>query len=671
MQNLMYGIWKNDIGKRKAIWEDVMKETLNFFERMTELGYEDRIGQQDMSYDIIESIRDNQDIIVEASVGIGKSYAYLIPLMYYYKITKKPFIVSTSTITLQEQIEKDIAKLSKLLEIPIDITIAKGKNNYLCKERLFNIGDKSIKEKFNNLKENEYLNDRANLHDMSEKIWNKININECKFQKCSSYYTCNFIKKREKMQDSKGAIICNHDLLLENQKRKVNEQKMLLAPTEIIVLDEAHNLEIKARNSYKKILSFSNVNSIINRSYRLLSKVGYPISSRSMSELNKNIKDFFDIVKQQAERQIDILIKKNIILNKEDMETCDLEFTKSILDISKTIYENLERFSSSVQLYDRRNDEDSVADSLLEIIDFYKEISKGKDSSVVFWIEKNKKNYLLASCPKNIDERLKTILFNDKETVKVLTSATLNTSIDKNEYYDYFMKSIGLNKNQKLFISEPKESPFDIENNTLLYYSNDIAHPQKEHSKYIEDITNRIIDLISITEGKTLILFTAKADMKIVYEKLKNNNLPYKLIIQNEGSSQIKTKEDFKEDINSVLLSTGTFWEGIDIQGKSLSSVIIVRLPFPILDPVIKYKSSLVKDSMSVYLPEMIIKLKQGIGRLIRCGTDKGVIAILDSRIGDSSKSLYKNQVFECIKSVNKTTDLECVKKFVKEKGII
>lgn len=263
------------------------------------------------------------------------------------------------------------------------------------------------------------------------------------------------------------------------------------------------------------------------------------------------------------------------------------------------------------------------------------------------------------------------ILFNDKETVKILTSATLNTSIDKNEYYDYFMKTIGLSKRQKVFISEPKESPFDIENNTLLYYSNDIAHPQKEHNKYIEDITNRIVDLISITEGKTLILFTAKADMKIVYDKLKNKKLPYKLIIQNEGSSQIKTKEDFKEDINSVLLSTGTFWEGIDIQGNSLSSVIIVRLPFPILDPVIKYKSSLVKDPMSVYLPEMIIKLKQGVGRLIRCNTDKGIIAILDSRIGGSSKSSYKEQVFDCIKSVNKTTDLECVKKFVKEKEII
>lgn len=337
MQELIYGIWRNDKAKRKAIWEDIMKETLDFFEKMKELGYEDRIGQQDMSYDIIESIIDDQNIIVEASVGIGKSYAYLIPLMYYYKITKKPFIVSTSTITLQEQIEKDIIKLSKLLEIPIKVTIAKGKNNYLCKERLFNIRDKSIREKFNNLKENLHLNDRANLHDMPETIWNKININECKFQKCSSYYTCNFIKKREEMQESNGAIICNHDLLLENQKRKLNEQKLLLAPVEIIVLDEAHNLEIKERNSYKNILLFSNVNSIVNKSYRLLSKVGYPISSRDISELNNNIKDFFDAIKQQAEKQIEKLIKKNIILNKEDMETCDIQFTEHILNISRTI----------------------------------------------------------------------------------------------------------------------------------------------------------------------------------------------------------------------------------------------------------------------------------------------------------------------------------------------
>ena len=671
MQELKYGIWKNDINKRNKIWEDVMKDTLSFFEKMTELGYEDRIGQQDMSYDIIESIRDNQDIIVEASVGIGKSYAYLIPLMYYYKIVRRPFIISTSTITLQEQIEKDISKLSDILKIPIDITIAKGKNNYLCREKLFNLKDKTIKEKFKNVKENEYLNDRANLQDLSENDWSKINISECKFSKCSFYHTCYFTKKREEMLKARGAIVCNHDLLLENQKRKLNEQKLLLASADIIVIDEAHNLEIKARNSYKRTLSFSNVKSVVNKSYTLLNKVDYPISYRNVTEIYNKVEEFWNILKHQAKNQIDKLIKEKTILNREDMEKCNIEFNEGILDISKTIYENLERLSGPVQLYDRRNSEDSVTDILLEIVDFYRELSNGNDSSLIFWLEKNKQNYNIASCPKNINERLRNILSNDRETRKIYTSATLNTNINQNDYYDYFRESVGLNYNSKVFISEPKDSPFDLENNTLLYYSNDIAHPQKEHLKYIEDITNRIEDLINITEGKTLILFTAKSDMKIVYDKLKSRNLPYKLIIQNEGASQLKTKEVFKEDINSVLLSTGTFWEGIDIRGKSLSSVIIVRLPFPILDPVIEYKGNSVGDPMSVFLPEMIIKLKQGIGRLIRCDTDKGIIAILDSRIGENSKSLYKSQVFECIKSGIKTTDLNCVKEFVKEKEII
>ena len=473
------------------------------------------------------------------------------------------------------------------------------------------------------------------------------------------------------MQTSRGAIICNHDLLLENQKRKMDEKNLLLAPAEIIVLDEAHNLELKARNSYRKALESFTVNSIIDKSYRLLSKVGYPISNEEISKLKDNIKKFFDIINKQAENQINILIKKNIILNKEDMESCEITYTKELLNLSKILYRKMNRFSSVVQLYDKKNDEDSVADSLLEVIDFYKELAKGKSSSYVYWIEKNKKNYLIAGCPKNINERLKSILFDDKETVKVLTSATLNTSEVESGYYDYFMKSVGLTNNSNLFISKPKETPFDLENNTLLYYSNDIERPNNQHNKYIEDITNRIIDLISITEGKTLILFTAKSDMKIVYDKLKNKKLPYRLIIQSDGSSQIKTKQEFKDDENSVLLSTGTFWEGIDIKGKSLSSVIIVRLPFPILDPVIQYKSSLAEDHMSVYLPEMIIKLKQGIGRLIRCDSDKGIIAILDSRIGDSSNSKYKKQVFDSIKSVNKTSNLENVKKFVKDKEIV
>ena len=300
-----------------------------------------------------------------------------------------------------------------------------------------------------------------------------------------------------------------------------------------------------------------------------------------------------------------------------------------------------------------------------------KELSKGIKSDLLFWIEKCNRNYIIVNCPKNIDEKTKNILFDDFSSIKILTSATLNTDFEEKNFYKYFMKSVGLHKGENLFITPPIESEFDLKNNTLLYYSNDIAHPQKNHSKYIEDITKRIIDLVKITEGKSLILFTAKSDMRQVYNNLIKEKLPYKILIQKDGASQIKTKEEFSQDTNSILLSTGTFWEGIDIKGKSLSSVIIVRLPFPISNPVIEYKTSLSNNILDVCLPEMLIKLKQGIGRLIRCNTDTGIISILDSRIGDLSKASYKDIVFNSIKSKIKTNDLDTVKKFVKEKGIV
>lgn len=671
MINPYYGIWKDRYAERVSLWEDIMKSTLEFFDKMKQLGYEDREGQQSMCCDIIECIRDNQDIIVEASVGIGKSYAYLIPLMYYHKITKRTFIISTSTITLQEQIEKDILELSKKLNIPIIVTIAKGKNNYLCQERLFHSKDKHIKNKFKNLNEKFFLNDRAQVQDINDYIWNKINVEDCKFNKCSYFWDCYFISKRDKMKETKGAVICNHDLLLANQRRKMNELNLLLSASEVIVLDEAHNLEDKARNSYKKSFSQLFLKNIVERAYKLISKRAYNIDYSEYENMESGIVKLFKEIERQAKVESNKLIQNNVIISISDMGDCNIIYTKNLISISKILYKCLKGISASVQLYDKDKNEDSIADNFLEVINFFKELARGKESLDLFWIERNKMTYSIASCPKNIGKKIKEILFNDKDTVKVLTSATLGTMINKGDYYKYFMKSVGLIENDKLFLSDPKESHFDIENNTLLYYSNDITHYKTDYKKYIEDITNRIVDLISITQGKCLILFTAKSDMKRVYNNLITRNLPYKIIVQKDGSSQIKIKEEFSEDINSVLLSTGTFWEGIDIKGEALSMVIIVRLPFPIGDPVVEYKKSLVKDPMDIYLPEMIIRLKQGVGRLIRCDTDKGVIALLDSRVGDLSRARYKQQVFDSIKTVNRTNNLEDVKTFVIDKGIV
>ena len=162
-------------------------------------------------------------------------------------------------------------------------------------------------------------------------------------------------------------------------------------------------------------------------------------------------------------------------------------------------------------------------------------------------------------------------------------------------------------------------------------------HPTREHEAFIEKGVERLLEILSISNGRALVLFTAKTDMEEVYSILSEKNLPYKILMQQPGSSQDKVLNEFKEDTNSVLLGTGAYWEGISIEGKSLSNVIIFRLPFPVPDPIIEYKCSVAKDAlMDVRVPEMIIKLKQGIGRLIRNFTDTGIVCIIDRRRGMS-----------------------------------
>lgn len=153
--------------------------------------------------------------------------------------------------------------------------------------------------------------------------------------------------------------------------------------------------------------------------------------------------------------------------------------------------------------------------------------------------------------------------------------------------------------------------------------------------------------------------------MEYVYKKLSNMHLPYKIIMQGSGSSQEYLLDKFRNDTNSVLLGTGTFWEGINIEGESLSQVIIFKLPFPVPDPIIDYKMSLVDDPISeVAVPEMIIMLKQGAGRLIRCAADKGIVSILDPRVSMESKAQYKDKALEALPERNRTESISELQEF-------
>jgi len=660
-------IYKSITKLPKKQLETLYNNIDEYFEGCDKLGLELREGQYNMALSVYEAIESLEHLVIEAGVGIGKSYAYLIPLMYYYELTGKSFIISTSTIALQEQLEKDIEILSNQLNIPIDVVIAKGMSNFMCINRLEEYINANEKNKKILEKVSEDRQDRKDNPTIKDIEWNNINVKKCSYSKCQNCHNCEFYKRREQMKYTKGAIICNHDLLIEDLSRANSLGKALFQKVDFIVCDEAHNIESKVRSANTKIIKIDSIKETIKTALIVLERhknynYNYDKLMLITEELSKSIN-------QSVQVAIEKLLQQNIEV--DDCNGLEMIFNKEIAKLSSKLVEQLISINDSLYMISKK-DVDEIQNALEEKIQMLRVLSKGNNSNYLFWIERKGKKNFINYAPKDIDKISYNLFFNEDNQKSlfgiktfIFTSATLSTGKDD---FSYFTKNIGADKVKNgLTIENSYESPYNYDKNALLYCCSDIASP-KDKEKYLEQLVEKIKELIKITNGKTLVLFTSKTDMNYVYEKIGNKLGNINIYIQNDGSSQDIVKEKFKNNINSVLFSTGIFWEGIDIKGKALSNLIIARLPFPVVEPIMEYKKNLHKKNgfEKVYLPEMLIKLKQGVGRLIRSSTDKGIVCILDSRL----KRQYEKVVKESIPIKNFTYDIEQVKQFVAKNKI-
>lgn len=624
---------------------EVYDNTSIFYENIETKGLLRREGQENFSYDIIDLLDSkNKYLVKEAGVGIGKSYAYLLPIFYYIKsYYKQPkIIISTSTISLQEQLLKDINNLIKMTGIDLKYTLVKGMNNYYC---------------LNNVQKNSYLKNKVKIsqdrkynQDLTAKEWEKISIKKCNSKTCKNKYNCEYYKVKENIQNNNNNItICNHNMLINYLPQDNN----FISDSNIIICDEAHNLENVIKDYYTENLD---INHVFNRLKFLETKLGeftnrIPISKKIYEEIKK---------------QINTKINNNINIGtqKDEITEIDIELndnlTQLLTELKELLYNVKTRINNNDELIKLilQNKNTDYFDELDEEISSYiLEINSLLMDDNIIWLETNNDNYSIKFINKEL-YNLKDSLFNKYRKKMIFTSATLTTNND----YLNFMNSIGL-KEPETEISDIEQSPYDYDNNSLLFIPKDIPSP-KEKEKYLESLIKYIYELIEMTDGKSLVLFTSKTDMKYVYEKIIELTNKNNIYIQQEGSSQEQLKEKFKNDINSVLFSTGTFWEGIDIKGESLSNLIIAKLPFPVVTPYLEYKREQEEPNgfEKVYLNEMIIKLKQGCGRLIRSEKDKGIISILDSR---SYK--YLNDIINSINTKNYTDNINNVYSFVSD----
>lgn len=651
-------------------YEELEKLVWNFFmDEIPRLGFEQREGQEDMSLDICYSIKEKKHTIVEAGVGIGKSYAYIVPLMYYNMLFNKPVLIATSTIALQEQLIKDVKKICSYIKHRPEIILAKGMTHFACRKR----ADEYYKDKDGVNEDEETLYkyiengtvDRRFINlDINDDIWENVSIKATDHSKCEYFKTCRFMRLRNDMLETKGVILCNQDLLTVHfQKLKKGQKGLLSDNIDLIVIDEAHNLEDKVRSSLVESYTKNSIKNLLKDSRNNIKKNSI---KNNLSLTIKKAYDFLDKWFVELNNQIQSQINEDKNFKTNEIERFFIN-TKNHKELIINIDKNIKDVHEKVQFYSDSNLSEDIVDELQDLIVFLENLIDDKSNNL-FWMEKNK-GIEIFSCPKDIDKEISRLYF-DKTKTTILTSATI---ADKNkgneeEKYEYFIKNTGFDTKEG-FLSPQKYSPFNYNENSMIYYLENMPHPTYERSDFIKKGAQEIIKLLEITKGKALILFTSKNDLKEVYNILSKQNLEYKLLVQRMSSSQDEILEEFKKDEDSVLLATGTFWEGIDIPGKALSNLIVFRLPFPVPDPIIEYKRNTCDDFlMEVSVPYMIVKLRQGVGRLIRKHDDMGIVAILDSRIGDSSNSKYKDIVFDSLPIKNRSNDIEMVRSFWNKK---
>jgi len=654
--------------KLKAMKKEQLNVLYNYIDKYfcnpEKYGLEAREGQYDMALSVYQAIESKDHLVIEAGVGIGKSYAYLIPLLFYHELMQNSFIISTSTIALQEQLEKDIKNLSEQLDIPIEVVIAKGMSNFLCLSRLEKLSKIKGQEKLlEKIKEDKQ--DRKDYTNISDSDWKKVCVDNCSYNKCVYHNDCQFYDRREQMIETDGVIICNHDLLIMDlYRKKYTNGISLLKHVDFIVCDEAHNLESKIRSCKTKEMNIASAKHTITNAIQILAR--YNNYDYNIDKILDKIKTLNDIISSNVNKEIERLRNQGIDL--VDCNGIEFKFDEIVIDISKELANVLKNILDSIQIHINSKTEE-IENELHEKLEMFEILAQGDKGNNLFWIEhRTKKNYIYYA-PKNIDEIAHKLFFGSSfiPSTFIFTSATLSAT--ENDY-SYFLKNIGADTVPKsdLTVEYSYESPYDYDNHALLYCCSDIANPSKNKELYLNQLVEKIKELIKLTNGKTMVLFTSKSDMNYVYSQIGNILGDINIYIQNDGSSQDIVKNKFKDDINSVLFSTGIFWEGIDIKGESLSNLIIARLPFPVVDPIMEYKSSIYgKDGFEkVYLPEMLIKLKQGVGRLIRSEDDKGIVCILDSRMNDRYKEVIQNS----LPIKNFTDDIEDVKKLVRKYNI-
>lgn len=593
-------------------------------------GYIARKGQQGLSDAIDKVVHNKKMLIAEAGTGIGKTFAYLVPIL----LSGKKTLISTGTRHLQDQLfHRDLPVVKKTLNIELPVALLKGRSNYLCLHRL-NIARQQgyltaeTQDQLQRLRQwskSTLSGDVAEVSEINEdaRVWPLVTstVDNCLGAECPDWNDCFVVKARRAAQEA-DVVVVNHHLLLADMAIKEEGFGDLLPSAEVFVIDEAHQLPEVASRFFGKAISSRQINLLVSDVIAEQLQDAPDMSElRDIAEsLKKSAMDFRLALGLDNQREAWLRIQ-----NKPDVQKARKLLQEQFAELGDALELAAERGKGLENCYER-------CLVLKQMLQAYgsapaqEETEAQQTEEYIYWFETFSKGFVLYMTPLDVAG----VFSNHQQSLSgswIFTSATLQVGKD----FGHFAERLGI----KEYEQGCWESPFDYQHQSLLYIPENLPEPSSYD--FTSALIEQAIPVLEASEGRAFILFTSYRALNEA-QRLLASRIDYPLLVQGSLPKH-QLLQKFKQLGNAVLLGTGSFWEGVDVRGEALSCVIIDKLPFASPgDPVMQARLDAIRKHggnpfMEYQVPQAVIALKQGAGRLIRDAADYGVLMLGDTRL--------------------------------------